>query len=86
MKAVTTPGGPTDEDLGRRLVALAADAGVKVFIYSTCESPGELTNGKAPVPGMDGMYLLPRSVMNCHSQALFARSISLQLYADKDLK
>ncbi|KAL5044877.1 hypothetical protein BDW71DRAFT_198759 [Aspergillus fruticulosus] len=51
--AVTTPNGPTDEDLGRRLVTLAAEAGIKVFIYSTCESPAEITNGKAPVPGMD---------------------------------
>ncbi|KAL3443410.1 NmrA-like family protein [Aspergillus insuetus] len=51
--AVMTADGPTDEDLGRRLVTLAAEAGVKVFIYSTCESPAEITNGKAPVPGMD---------------------------------
>ncbi|KAL2786022.1 NmrA-like family protein [Aspergillus keveii] len=51
--AVTDPEGPTDEDLGRRLVSLAAEAGVKVFIYSTCESPAKITNGKAPVPGMD---------------------------------
>ncbi|KAL4766994.1 hypothetical protein BDW60DRAFT_220900 [Aspergillus nidulans var. acristatus] len=52
-KAVTTPGRPTNEDLGHCLVALAADVGVKVFIYSTRESPAKLTNGKAPVPGMD---------------------------------
>jgi hypothetical protein len=56
LQAVTEPEGPTDEDLGRRLVNLAAEAGVKVFIYSTCESPAKITNGKAPVPGMDGMY------------------------------
>jgi hypothetical protein len=56
LQAVTDPEGPTDEDLGRRLVSLAAEAGVKVFIYSTCESPAKITNGKAPVPGMDGVY------------------------------
>ncbi|KAJ6022757.1 hypothetical protein N7499_008074 [Penicillium canescens] len=54
--SVTTPGGPTDEDLGRRLVTIAAQAGVKVFIYSTCESPDKFTNGKAPVPGMDAKH------------------------------
>ncbi|KAL4864440.1 hypothetical protein BDV12DRAFT_205680 [Aspergillus spectabilis] len=54
--AVTTPDGPTDEDLGRRLVTLAAEAGVKVFIYSTCESPAKITNGRAPVPGMDAKH------------------------------
>ncbi|KAJ0421101.1 NmrA-like family protein [Aspergillus carlsbadensis] len=51
--AVTDPDGPTDEDLGRRLATLAAEAGVKVFIYSSSESPAKITNGKAPVPGMD---------------------------------
>ncbi|KAL4966503.1 NmrA/HSCARG family protein [Aspergillus stella-maris] len=54
--AVMKPDGPTDEDLGRRLVTLAAEAGVKVFIYSTCGSPAEITNGKAPVPGMDAKH------------------------------
>ncbi|KAL3455618.1 hypothetical protein BJX64DRAFT_65864 [Aspergillus heterothallicus] len=54
--AVMKAGGPTDEDLGRRLVTLAAEAGVKVFIYSTCESPAKITNGKAPVPGMDAKH------------------------------
>jgi hypothetical protein len=56
LQAVTDPEGPTDEDLGRRLATLAAVAGVKVFIYSTCESPAQITNAKAPVPGMDGMF------------------------------
>ncbi|KAL2831871.1 nmrA-like family protein [Aspergillus pseudoustus] len=51
--AVMKPEGSTDEDLGRRLVTLAAGAGVKVFIYSTCDSSSKITNGKAPVPGMD---------------------------------
>ncbi|KAL4792667.1 NmrA-like family protein [Aspergillus venezuelensis] len=55
-EAVMKPSGPTDEDLGRQLVTLAADAGVKVFIYSTCGSPAEITNGKAPVPGMDAKH------------------------------
>ncbi|KIA75704.1 nmrA-like family protein [Aspergillus ustus] len=55
-EAVMNPEGPTDEDLGRRLVTLAAEAGVKVFIYSTCDSPAKVTNGKAPVPGMDELF------------------------------
>ncbi|PYH85265.1 NAD(P)-binding protein [Aspergillus uvarum CBS 121591] len=54
--AVISPGGPTDEDLGRRLVEIAAKAGVKVFIYSTCESPAEFSNGKVPVHGMDAKH------------------------------
>ncbi|KAL4876683.1 NmrA-like family protein [Aspergillus karnatakaensis] len=54
--AVLNPDGPTDEALGRRLVTLAAEAGVKVFIYSTCDSPAKITNGKAPVPGMDAKH------------------------------
>lgn len=58
FQAVTQPGGPTDEDLGNRLIEIAAKAGVKVFIYSTCESPAIFTKGVAPVPGMDGMFVL----------------------------
>ncbi|KAL4947845.1 hypothetical protein BDW69DRAFT_105496 [Aspergillus filifer] len=54
--AVLQPNGPTDEDLGRRLVTLAAEDRIKVFIYSTCGSPGKITNGKAPVPGMDAKH------------------------------
>ncbi|PYH87686.1 NmrA-like family protein [Aspergillus ellipticus CBS 707.79] len=53
---VHVPGGPTDEDLGRKLVDISADAGVKVFIYSTCESPTEFSGGKTPVPGMDAKH------------------------------
>ncbi|KAL3472033.1 nmrA-like family protein [Aspergillus californicus] len=64
--AVTKPDGPTDEDLGRRLVTLAAEAGVKVFIYSTCDSPAKITAGKAPAPGMDAK----------HRVELFAREFS----------
>ncbi|KAF7158713.1 hypothetical protein CNMCM5623_003877 [Aspergillus felis] len=52
--ALLTPEGPDDEAFGKRLVALAAKAGIKVFIYSTCESPAQFTYNKAPVPGMDG--------------------------------
>ncbi|KAL4899808.1 hypothetical protein BDW74DRAFT_188843 [Aspergillus multicolor] len=54
--AVLDPNGSSDEDLGRRLVTIAAEAGIKVFIYSTCGSPAEITNGKAPVPGMDAKH------------------------------
>jgi TRAP-type C4-dicarboxylate transport system substrate-binding protein len=61
LQALLTPEGPDDEAFGKRLVALAAKAGIKVLIYSTCESPAQFTYNKAPVPGMDGMYNFPLS-------------------------
>lgn len=55
--------GELDERFGRRLVTLAAQAGVKVLVHSTCESPSEFTNGKAPVAWMDGTC--PGSLTSC---------------------
>ncbi|GKZ25466.1 hypothetical protein AbraIFM66951_003331 [Aspergillus brasiliensis] len=48
-----TPDGIDDTIFGKNLISLAAKVGVKVLIYSTCESASEHSHGKVAVKGMD---------------------------------
>ncbi|CAG7965677.1 unnamed protein product [Penicillium olsonii] len=51
--AFPTADGIDDTIYGQTLISLAAELGVKVLIYSTCESSTEHSLGKAIVKGMD---------------------------------
>ncbi|KAJ5801838.1 NmrA-like family protein [Penicillium pulvis] len=51
--AFSTTDGADDTSYGKTLISLAAEVGVKVLIYSTCESSTEHSLGKAVVKGMD---------------------------------
>ncbi|PWY96729.1 NmrA-like family protein [Aspergillus sclerotioniger CBS 115572] len=51
--AFPTPEGIDDTIFGCNLISLAADLGVKVMIYSTCERSANYTNGKVLVKGYE---------------------------------
>ncbi|KAF4494221.1 hypothetical protein FAGAP_9619 [Fusarium agapanthi] len=51
--SVNQEGGPTELDIGKRLVDAAAEAGVRHFVYSGMASASEITGGAVPNKAFD---------------------------------
>lgn len=55
-KALTTPDGPTEIDLGKSMIDAAATAGVQHLVFSSGPNCTELTNGKVQMKAMNSEY------------------------------
>ncbi|KAF7597141.1 hypothetical protein BBP40_009479 [Aspergillus hancockii] len=58
------PAGPTEYDLGMKIVDMAAQAGVQHFVFSSGPSSTELTNGKIRMKAMEMKNKIERYARN----------------------
>lgn len=54
MQEIGVPGAPSETDIGKTVVDAAAEAGVRVFVFSGMESVEKMTGGKMSSLAFEG--------------------------------